>query len=249
MVTTDLAHGGRWTSLRRDDREWLWRRPDPARATVRPGDAFVDAGGLEECLPTVRGVPDHGALWSVPWRADGDDIATAEADGFALTRTIREDGDRVVADYRLAGEPGRRFVWAGHALLDVSDRARLVAPAGTAVRVYDTGVEPWAEATWPLGLEEFGPSDGTAVGAVLTDCRSATVVDGGDRLTFTLTAPGQPMSVALWRNLAGFPASRPYRSIGVEPMLGNVFDLATAGPADAAEIPAPGVCEWRLEIS
>src|SRR5581483_10582739 len=51
---TDLEHGGRWTSLRLGGREWLWQRADPARAGVAPGDAFVDAGGLEECVPTVR---------------------------------------------------------------------------------------------------------------------------------------------------------------------------------------------------
>ncbi len=245
MVTTDLAHGGRWTSLRLGGREWLWHRPDPARDAVRPGEDFVDAGGLEECLPTVRGVPDHGALWSVPWRAPGE----VEADGFTLTRAIRCASGTVTADYRLTGEPGRRFLWAAHALLDLSTAARLDAPSGTRVRVYDAGPEPWADETWPLPLAEFGPVDGTATGAILIDCPATTVVDGPDRLTFTLTAPGQPVSTALWRNLGGFPNFRPYRSIGIEPMLGRVFDLATAGPSDAAVIPASGVCGWRMVIS
>jgi hypothetical protein len=242
MVTTDLSHGGRWTSLRLRSREWLWQRPDPARATVRPGDAFVDAGGLEECLPTIRGVPDHGALWSRPWSPAG----VVEADGFTLTRTIRDQDETVVAEYRLTGEPGRPFVWAAHALLDLSTAARLQAPAGTRVRVFDAGAEPWADEVWPLPLAALGPSDGTAVGAILTGCPSVTVVDGPDRLTFTLTAEGQPVATALWRNLGGFGS---YRSIGVEPMLGTVFDLATAGAGDAAVIGDNGVCEWRLEIS
>ncbi|MER7186116.1 hypothetical protein ABT404_42785, partial [Streptomyces hyaluromycini] len=47
-AVTDLAHGGRWTSLRHGGREWLWRRDSPERHGVTPGDAFVDAGGLEE---------------------------------------------------------------------------------------------------------------------------------------------------------------------------------------------------------
>jgi hypothetical protein len=237
MVTVDLDHGGRWTSLRLGGREWLWHRPDPARGTVRPGDPFVDAGGLEECLPTVRGVPDHGALWSRPWRPPG----VVEADGFRLSRTIRDDGATVIADYRLTGAPGRRFVWAAHALLDLSVGARLDVPPGTPVTMVD------GSAATPV--TEFGPDDGTAAGAIFTDCPSVTVVDGPDRLTFTLTAPGQPVATALWRNLGGFPQPRPYRSIGVEPMLGRTFDLATAGPGDAAVIPASGECAWRLEIS
>jgi hypothetical protein len=236
MVTVDLLHGGRWTSLRVGGREWLWHRPGPARDAVRAGDPFVDAGGLEECLPTVRGVPDHGAVWSRPWRPPG----VVEADGFVLSRTIREDDGTVIADYRLTGEPGRRFVWAAHALLDLSIGARLDVPPGTGMAMVD------GECATPT---EFGPDDGTAVGAIFIDCPSVTVVDGSDRLTFTLTAPGQPVSTALWRNLGGFPTSGPYRSIGVEPMLGRVFDLATAGPSDAAVVPETGVCEWRLEIS
>ena len=51
------------------------------------------------------------------------------------------------------------------------------------------------------------------------------------------------------RNLGGFPAADPYRSTGVEPMLGRVFDLAEAGPGDAAEVPASGAVRWRLTVT
>jgi hypothetical protein len=252
VVTVDLAHGGRWTSLRTGDREWLWSRPDPARDQARPGQPFIDAGGLEECIPTVRGTPDHGAVWPEAWHRLDDDTAAVTVADFTLTRTIARGA--VIADYRLTAVPGYRFVWAAHALLELSEAARLDAPAGTATRVYDASADaPWLTGEWPaplgLPLSRFGPADGTAVGAILLDCPQTTVTDGPDRLTFTLTAPGQPVSTALWRNLGGFPQPSPYRSIGVEPMLGRVFDLASAGPGDAAEVPASGVCEWRLEIT
>ena len=91
------------------------------------------------------------------------------------------------------------------------------------------------------------PDDGTAAGAVLADGRCC-VHDDGDRLSFTVEADGQPVSVALWRNLGGFPAGRPYRSTGVEPMLGRVFDLADAGPDDAARVGASGEVHWRLTV-
>jgi hypothetical protein len=187
--------------LRLGSREWLWHRPDPARCAVRPGDAFVDAGGLEECLPTVRGVPDHGALWSVPWRPDG----TVDADGFTLARTIRQVDGTVIADYRLAGEPGRPFIWAAHALLELSPAARLDAAPGTRVRVYDAGVEPWADQIWPLPLRELGPVDGTAVGAVLTDCPSATVA-GSRRRARTAPSGSNPCWV---RSSTWPPPDRP----------------------------------------
>lgn len=109
---------------------------------------------------------------------------------------------------------------------------------------------PWPGAGWPtsLDLATYGPTDGTAVGAVLVDCPRVSVRDGAE-LTFTLSCPGQPVSTALWRNLGGFPDGSPYRSLGVEPMLGRVFDLAEAGPGDAAVVPPSGELTWRLTIS
>ncbi|MFE7275017.1 hypothetical protein [Streptomyces sp. NPDC057623] len=53
-----------------------------------------------------------------------------------------------------------------------------------------------------------------------------------------LRADGQPASIALGRDLGGHPQPRPYRSAGVEPMLGRVFGPADAGPDAAACVPA-----------
>lgn len=268
-VAYDAAHGGRWTSLHGGGREWLWRGPEPGRHEVRPDDAFVDAGGLEECLPTVRGEPDHGEVWSRPWRSAGPGTVVVERPTFTLTRRITDSGGVVVADYRLAADPGYRFVWAAHALLDLSPGARLVAPAGTPTRLHPEAAallppgswpsgDPWLTGPWPapaglkvagLTLDMFGPDDGTALGAVLLDCAQAQVVDGADRLTLELECAGQPRSTALWRNLGGWPANGPYRSVGIEPMLGAAFDLADAGPDDAAVVPPTGEVTWRLTIS
>ncbi|MFD4605196.1 hypothetical protein ACFWPQ_45160 [Streptomyces sp. NPDC058464] len=264
-VVTDLAHGGRWTSLRHGGREWLWRRDSPARHDVAPGDAFVDAGGLEECVPTVRGTPDHGDAWSRPWTRDGDgdgDGETVRCDRFTLTRKLRGTADGVEADYVLAADAGFRFLWAAHALLDLSEEAVLRAHEGAPTRVFPEAAPllnrpwpdgaPWVTGPWPtplgLRLDRFGPDDGTAVGAVVDGGRCC-VHDGPDRLAFAVEAEDQPLSVALWRNLDGFPAGRPYRSTGVEPMLGRVFDLADAGPDDAARVPAAGEVRWRLTVT
>ncbi|GAA1214767.1 hypothetical protein GCM10009665_00690 [Kitasatospora nipponensis] len=262
-VRTDPAHGGRWTSLRAGEREWLWHRPDPARATVRPGDAFVDAGGLEECVPTVRGTPDHGDAWSRPWHRDGDTDVLRCPD-FELRRRIRSGAGGLRARYELRAAPGYRFLWAAHALLDVTPDAHLHAPHGASARLFPEAAglldRPWPGGAhhvtggWPapqgLRLDRLGPDDGTAVGAILTDCANVTVTDGPDTLSLSLrTDADVPLSVALWRNLRGFPASAPYRSIGVEPMLGSVFDLATAAPGDAATVPAAGTLSWQLDLT
>ncbi|WP_103888707.1 hypothetical protein [Actinacidiphila yanglinensis] len=293
-VRTDPAHGGRWTSLRTGAREWLWHRDEPRRPGVVPGDAFADAGGLEECVPTVRGTPDHGAAWTRRWTDDGDGTHTVHCPGFALTRRIRHQPGRAVADYRLTAAPGLRFLWAAHALLDVSPAARLDLPPATPARFYADGGAAWTPFAWPraagagggapartgpaaddpgpaaddlgadragspnvpggasardIPFDRLGPDDGTAAGAIaLTP--GAAVHDGADTLRFALEADdGQPVSVAVWRNLRGFPEDAPYRSIGVEPMLGRVFDLAAAGEGDAAVVPAGGEVRWRLTVT
>jgi hypothetical protein len=261
-VRTDLEHGGRWTSLRLSGREWLWQRADPNRAAVRPGDAFVDAGGLEECVATVRGIPDHGAAWSRPWRRDGiEDIV--ECGDFVLRRQLRASANTARASYRLQAAPGYRFVWAAHALLDLGVGGQIVLPEGASVRLYPEAAPllrtewpsgaPYVAGVWPapggLELAQLGPDDGSAVGASVLDVDRVEVLDAGDRLRMRVEAgPEVPVSVAIWRNLGGFPAGAPYRSVGVEPMLGRVFDLETADDEDAVTVPAGGEVEWTLHL-
>ncbi|WP_197288915.1 hypothetical protein [Nocardia sp. NRRL S-836] len=241
-VEVDHALGGRWTSLRAGDREWLWHREDPARATVVPGDAWVDAGGLEECVPTLRGLPDHGDVWSRPWH-EVDGWWVVETPEFALRRRIGSEGDAVVADYELTAEAGYRFVWAAHALLEVGQDARLEAPDGAEVLIADPAP---VLGEWPAGLAALGPDDGTATGAVLRHDRIG-VVDGEHRLDLRVECADQPVSIALWRNLKGWPEPEPYRSVGVEPMVGASFER-TDREDRVAVVPADGIVRWRLTV-
>ena len=267
-VQIDAEHGGRWTSLRGGGREWLWHRDEPRRAHVIPGDAFADAGGLEECVPTVRGIPDHGDAWSRAWTVahDAQFAHVVRCPHFELTRSIDARTGAVVAQYRLTAEPGFRFVWAGHALLELSEHALLRVDQKTKTRLFPEAAPylrrpwpdgaDWIEGDWPapggLRLDTLGPDDGSAVGAVTYGAgTSATAVihDGPDRLRMSVEADGQPAAVALWRNLGGFPRGSPYRSIGVEPMLGRVFDLAQAYDGDCAVTPTAGEVRWRLTFT
>ncbi|GAA1158312.1 hypothetical protein GCM10009630_65550 [Kribbella jejuensis] len=258
-VAVDIDDGGRWTSLRLAGREWLWSGPGLTDGPRTGLTAFVDAGGVDECFPTIRGTPDHGALWNQPWHRTGADTVSYGA--ATLTRTFTSVPDLVTVDYRLEAEPGYRFVWAAHALVDCAAGATISAPWGTRSRLYPEAADllrdawppgaPWVTEPWPtqLDLTTYGPTDGTAVGAVLLDCPTISVRDRGAELTMTLSCPEQPTSTALWRNQGGFPADAPYRSLGVEPMLGRVFDLAEAGPGDAAVVPASGELTWQLTLT
>lgn len=154
----------------------------------------------------------------------------------------------MVAEYRLTAAPGYRFLWAAHALLDLAPGARIGIRDGAPVRRYPDGGAGWTPCSWPAGPDRLGPDDGTAVGAIV-DTPRVDVRDGAATVRMAVEAEGQPVSVALWRNLGGFPERGPYRSVGVEPMLGRVFDLVAAGEGDAARVPAGGEVRWRLTVT
>ena len=253
QVEVDAGHGGRWSSLRgRSGREWLWRGDAPERFTAGPGDPFVDAGGMEECLPTIGGVPDHGDAWARPWRPDGDGLSVT-GDGYHLWRRISVDDTGLTCAYRLTAEPGWWFVWAAHTRLELSTAAYLDAPAGRFMWVNDP--DGTTSTHWPdfrgTDVSRLGDPDGLALMIILPELPAMTVVDGDDRLTMrlsVLSGPGQPSGIAVWRNLYGAPAGAPCRQVAVEPMLGYSPTLSLANEGEAAVVPASGVVEWTLSV-
>lgn len=254
-VRTDPALGGRWTSLATPEREWLWRNPRVApaeRAAVAPGDPFVDAGGGEECFPTINGPSDHGEVWSRPWTSSGA-AARAEAGDLALTRRLTTHDGVVRADYAIDGPPGAGVLHAVHLLLDVGPDARLEVPGRPDVLVVEWPAPgDTTPATWPdaggVPLDVLGPDDGTARCAVVATDR-VDVVDGADRLSLRWGTPyPAPVSLVVWRNLGGWPDAGPYRSIGVEPLLGAETNLDRAARARRAYLDATGRVSWHLEI-
>ncbi len=267
----DLEHGGRWTSLRTSGvgaREWLWSNPGLAdeRAAAAPGQPFVDAGGGEECFPSVTGDAargrDHGDVWHRRWWGSPDDahVVSGSTPALRLRRRLAHTGN-VRADYEIHGAPGARILHAVHLLLALSDDARLQLDGSPSVTVLDRPRPGSQVATsWPDGddvrLDVLGPSDGTARCAVVTT-DAVEVIDGDDRLSLRwgLTHPGvgrpaesPPLALIVWRNLGGWPIAAPYRSIGIEPVLGRATDLDAAGPDDVARVPSDGRLAWWVEI-
>jgi hypothetical protein len=78
-------------------------------------------------------------------------------------------------------------------------------------------------------------------------------VDGPDALVLrwrvTAGDPAATCSLLLWRNLGGWPATRPYRSIGIEPMVGTTATLDGSGPGRPASTGVDGRLRWELTIS
>lgn len=252
--------GGRWTSIRGPrGREWLWR-PEPAkraRKAVRPGDPFIDDGGLEECCPTIAGTLDHGDIWDQPWGlADGGELVVS-GHGYSLARRVEAMYDALVVDYRLEATPGFRFVWAGHASLALSEDAQILVPEGSHTRLWLEHWRTWpvleqCEGPWPapngVPLDTLG-RDGTAHLFMLLGLRTASVRDGDAEIRLVLDAPGQPVAMGVWRNLGAWPPEDPYRSVAVEPAIGWHFDRDRAAPDEVGIVPESGTVTWRLSIA
>ena len=230
----------------------MWTNPDPAvvaaRPAVRPGAAFVDAGGVEECFPTVRGRPDHGDAWSRRWTGSPADAAVELPGGFRLARRIVTEDGAVVVDHTVSGRPGARVVHAVHALLDLSPSARLEVPGGRSMVVLDDddGHAP------PVAVRSGRARAGRRHRRLRDPprLRGATVVDGDHALTFAWSSPDRPdlCSLMLWRNLGGWPDDGPYRSIGVEPMLGRTADPAL-DDTGSCRLEADTPVRWSLRVT
>ena len=258
LLDVDAEHGARITSLvDRTSFEWLWSRPDPRRDRPHPGAEFVDAGGVEECFPTLAGTPDHGSVWSRPWTRKPNGALECRVDGWTLSRRQVDTGAATVRlDYELVGEPGRPFVWAFHALVRPAPALRLDVPPGTPARTWPRGhgsaPHHWF---WPdvhgLRVDDLTVDDGTAVFVGLADLDTVTVRIGHRTLRLQLHAGDQPHGFGIWRNLGGYSWDRttPYRSFGIEPMLGRNPELAAATPEDRAHVPASGRLAWALDIA
>ncbi|MFX4273955.1 hypothetical protein ACQBAR_02170 [Propionibacteriaceae bacterium Y1685] len=157
-----------------------------------------------------------------------------------------------MVDHLITGEPGRPFVHAVHLLLDLSPAARILLPGRPEVRVLGSDGDD-VYGAWPViggvDLSLLGPDDGTATCAVLPGVNACTIVDDHDQLHLRwrrTAGDGAGEGLILWRNLRGWP-DPPYRSIGVEPMLGHTADHSET--ALAARLDADGRAHWYLELS
>jgi hypothetical protein len=267
--------GGRITSLRFGDVEWLAPpvRPHHATAVETRDWGSCDASGWDECFPNVgRGpVPwdaDHGDVWRHPTRwevepggatARGVTDVRAPCRNYRFVRevTVTPTGVRVAYQVRNRGATALPWAWAQHAMLAADDRTSLVLPEEVAVDVEGVfGPGPAGAAVGRVlrtGL--LGPRldlcemTGRAVKLWLRDPLPAwvAVVRDGAWLAWDLAASSVP-SVGLWLNRGGWDAAgRRLDHVGVEPAFGRSDDplRATAGRAPVA----PGeTVQWRCAL-
>ena len=146
--------------------------------------ALSDAGGWDECLPSVAGcksagieIPDHGDVWRKPWTAVvKNDALLAHVSAFSVplrfSRWLSVDGPTMHLRYSVTntGNHGVDFLWSAHPLLQVQEGDRIVLPETVdEVHVEGSTVVRSATCSWPhaelpggghVDLSTVGPLDG-----------------------------------------------------------------------------------------
>jgi galactose mutarotase-like enzyme len=265
--------GGKLTSLRTrpDGLEWL-HPPLRPYAQARSDGAFEqsDAGGWDECLPSVAGstgVPDHGDLWRLPWSVtrQGQGLqmsADALSAPLRFHRHLSLNGSALALRYRVEniGSGTAEFVYSAHPLLQVEEGDRiLLPPSVTSLRVESSAGErlgpSGARCGWPLAydsrgrevnLSRVGPADGATAEKLF----AGPLAEGWCALyrarlrrgiVFRWDAAVLPY-VGLWISLGAWPASSGARqyTVAIEPSNAACDSLDTARSLGLATALAAG---------
>jgi hypothetical protein len=230
--------------------------------------------GWDECFPAVApsqysghpyngiAVPDHGEVWGLPAMATPtrEGITTLWHGlrfGYRLSRNLHLEGASIVADYTVENLApfDFHFVWAQHALMDLSQGVELELPAGgmrsshdAEGRVQDRAFE------WPVleqGQDLSRP--GGLPGGRGWKVFSREPVSGTARVRYPSRGRGVRMAFSsedvkaywgVWINTGGWAG---HRHFAVEPTTGR-FDQLDRSIADGSAgcVGAAGECSWGV---
>lgn len=241
-------------------REWMYRANLPAKLfRNQPGDDFAHSPlvGWDECLPTIspchwrgRLLPDHGEVWTVPWKLD----ETAWEKGtlrtsvrlamspFEFTRAIDARGDTLSAAYELvnlSAEP-QEFLWAMHPLLALHPGDQLVLSP----EIHEHLNEPWIHS---LDFSSKMNSCGKAYAGPLRLGRAEVFnAISGDRLSFTWDTLDCD-TLGIWLTRGGWNG---HHHVALEPSNGAPDSLAVAASdwKRCGLLPPLGRKNWSVHI-
>lgn len=267
--------GGKISSIYdlRTRREWLWTNPHLPYREVGYGASYVaeaDTGGWDECFPTVapcyyplapwRGVtlPDHGELWSQPWRENIEErpegvTVSTEVNGTALPYlfhrrvSLAPHSNRLRLDYavRNIADSEISFIWSAHPMFAAESGMWISLPENSRMQIY-ASIPPElspkdSEHEWPVyisaGTKELNLSLMPDVAAeVAIKLWSQPLAEGWaelvthDGLLRFEFDPELVPQVGLWVNAGGWAGipDNPYYNLGLEPCMGAQDSLQEA---------------------
>jgi hypothetical protein len=251
--------GAKVVSLKnlRTGRDWFAPATGLKLFRNRRGDDFATSPllGWDECLPTVaacrwegRELPDHGEVWSAPWRVEAHEAhklrtsLSLPLSPFKFTRTLLLQGHVLAATYSLGNLSDRpeKFLWAMHPLITprVGDRIELKAEA----RRQLIGA-PWLDT---LDFGARAPACAKVFARNLTEGHAAVVNDRtGDRLALEWNAV-EMGALGIWLTRGGWNGCH---HLALEPTTTAADSLAVAAAEGQCGIIAPrSTRTWSVRL-
>lgn len=248
------------------------------------GDDFscYDTSGADDMYPTIdpcsypypenqgRFLPDHGDLWSLPWRvAIRNGALFGEVEGKALpyvfTRTISLEGGKVHLNYEVSntGDFPIYGLWAFHGLVSCDDKSQIVLPnVAKVINVHDSQVLGSAGSMhdFPntqdtrgreyrldrIGSQSNKKTEKYYVSGPLTTGVAALTLNN-NKLLYQLNFPNDHVPyLGIWINEGGF---KDEYNCALEPATGYFDSPAVASKYSSLKPLLPGESQtWYLDI-
>ena len=254
--------GARIISLKnvRTQREWMWHPPEGLKLfRNRLGDDFAKGplAGMDECLPTIspcswqeRQLPDHGEVWSVPWKVDeaaweSGVLKTSvrlKISPLEFERTIEVRDREVRLSYRLnnLGAKDEHYLWAMHPLLRLREGDQLTLPPSTRSQLNG---ERWLDAVDSVVPE--GNSSKLFARPVQVGKAGIYNRDSGERIEFEWN-PAENNTLGLWLTRGGWHG---HHHFAVEPTNASCDALALAAETGSCGVVNVGESTtWNVRL-
>jgi galactose mutarotase-like enzyme len=260
---------------KRTGREWMWSPPGGGLFRSAFASAFDQSTltGADECLPTIaackwngRELPDHGELWSLPWKGETiphglKTTLQCAVSPFLIERTATLEANRLKLDYRLVnqGAQPEPFIWALHPLMTILTGDRLEIPACEMELEVALGRdlgERGAKIAWPhpapgmdLALMDFGPGGGAALKGFVKNPaeKRADIINssGGGRMSIRFSGDSLD-ALGIWINRGAWNG---HHHVALEPTNGSpdALDAAVKGNHHGLILPGQTLA-WQVVL-
>lgn len=267
------------------EKELLWQNTDVKHARPRYADGYEkgEFAGFDEMFPTISRcfcevapwtgaeLPDHGEVWSIPWRREiRGSTAEFSVEGvrfpYTLSKRVTLEGGALRAEYTLINRSDFSFpcIWAAHPLFTCEEGSEFIVPdtmdriinsvAGATLGPYGAAYDfPRAAApSGPVdlakvprrnekGYQKYYFADPVSEGWCL-------LYHPGDRLSVGMSYPPETVKyLGVWLNEGGFAGQY---NIAPEPATAAMDRTDAAALWGMDSVLGPGETRtWYLNIS
>lgn len=173
-------YGGKISSIydKKRKKELLFQAKEELKQP-KYGAAFseYDSSGFDECFPTIDSciypegerkgvvVPDHGEVWTLPWKAQKNDYeirleVKSKVMDYTLSKKVKLVENKILIDYTLinTGIDSMGYIWAPHILFNCDEFTKVVVPKELdrviSLEKSSTHLEHMREYSYPITVDK-----------------------------------------------------------------------------------------------